>query len=118
VWSQKECDDAFTADMQIFCAAVSSLVKVPLNQNQFDALVSFTYNCGSGALKGSTLLRKLNNGDYDGAAAEFPRWTKGGGVVLPGLVRRRAAEMHLFLSRPSVAFALAPQGMASIVRVT
>jgi lysozyme len=117
VWSQKDCDDAFAADMQTFCAAVTDLVRVPLTQNQFDALVSFTYNCGTSALKGSTLLKKLNQGDYAGAAAEFPRWNKGKGVVLPGLVRRRAAEMHLFLSAPSVTFALDPLGMASVVRV-
>jgi lysozyme len=118
VWTQEDCDDAFDADMRIFCAVVSNSVKVPLNQNQFDALVSFAYNVGSGGLKGSTLLKKLNQGDYAGAAGEFPRWNKGGGKVLPGLVRRRAAEMHLFLSSPSVSFALDPQGMASIVRVS
>lgn len=77
---------------------VSKLVKVKLTQNQFDALVSFAYNCGSRALSTSTLLKKLNAGDYRGAADEFTRWNKAGGKVLPGLVKRRAAERELFLS--------------------
>jgi len=76
--------------------AVRDLVDVPLNQNQFDALVSFAFNLGGGALAESTLLRKLNNGNYKGAAREFKRWTHAGGVELPGLVRRRHAEAHLF----------------------
>ena len=75
---------------------VERLVKVPINQNQFDALVSFHFN--TGALGRSTLFRKLNAGDFKGAAAEFNRWTRGGGRVLPGLVRRRKSERHLFES--------------------
>lgn len=78
--------------------AVNDNVKVPLTQNQYDALVSFIFNVGAGAFKRSTLLRKLNAGDYAGAANEFPRWNKGGGRVLRGLVRRREAERKLFLS--------------------
>jgi hypothetical protein len=81
--------------------AVERLVKVPLNQNQFDALVSFAYNCGEGNLGKSTLLRRLNAGDYKGAAAQFAAWNKGGGQVLKGLVRRRAAEAALFRATPS-----------------
>ncbi len=77
---------------------VSRLVKVELNQGQFDALVSFTYNLGSRSLSTSTLLRKLNGGDYAGAADEFLRWNKAGGKVLSGLTRRREAERALFLS--------------------
>ncbi|WP_433647466.1 lysozyme [Kosakonia pseudosacchari] len=77
---------------------VSKLVKVKLNQGQFDALVSFAYNLGSRSLSTSTLLRKLNAGDYAGAADEFPRWNKAGGQVLAGLSRRREAERALFLS--------------------
>jgi len=111
VWSQQDCDTAFLADMAQFCAVVDGLVKVSLNQNQFDALVSFAYNCGAGALGTSTLLKKLNAGDYAGAAAEFPKWNKGGGVVLPGLVRRRAAEQQLFESAPTVSFAKGFGGM-------
>ena len=77
---------------------VSRLVKVGVTQGQFDALVSFTYNLGSRSLSTSTLLRKLNAGDYAGAADEFLRWNKAGGKVLNGLTRRREAERALFLS--------------------
>ncbi|HAS0833207.1 TPA: lysozyme [Enterobacter cloacae] len=77
---------------------VSRLVKVGLTQGQFDALVSFTYNLGARSLSTSTLLRKLNAGDYAGAADEFLRWNKAGGKVLKGLTRRREAEHALFLS--------------------
>ena len=77
---------------------VSRLVKVSLTQGQFDALVSFTYNLGARSLSTSTLLRKLNAGDYAGAANEFLRWNKAGGKVLNGLTRRREAERALFLS--------------------
>ena len=77
---------------------VSLLVKVGMTQGQFDALVSFTYNLGSRSLSTSTLLRKLNAGDYAGAADEFLRWNKAGGKVLNGLTRRREAGRALFLS--------------------
>nr|DAI82871.1 MAG TPA: Lysozyme [Caudoviricetes sp.] len=77
---------------------VSRLVKVGLTQGQFDALVSFTYNLGARSLSTSTLLRKLNAGDYAGAADEFLRWNKAGGKVLNGLNHRREAERALFLS--------------------
>ncbi|HCW3086593.1 TPA: lysozyme [Enterobacter hormaechei subsp. steigerwaltii] len=77
---------------------VSRLVKVGVTQGQFDALVSFTYNLGARSLSTSTLLRKLNVGDYTGAADEFLRWNKAGGKVLNGLTHRREAERALFLS--------------------
>ncbi|MEB0362125.1 lysozyme [Citrobacter freundii] len=77
---------------------VLKMAKVKLTQGQFDALVSFAYNVGSRALSTSTLLRKLNNGDVNGAADEFLRWNKAGGKVLNGLTRRREAERALFLS--------------------
>ncbi|MCM6990319.1 lysozyme [Enterobacter hormaechei] len=77
---------------------VSRLVKVGVTQGQFDSLVSFTYNLGARSLSTSTLLRKLNAGDYAGAADEFLRWNKAGGKVLNGLTRRREAERALFLS--------------------
>ena len=77
---------------------VLRLVKVNLTQGQFDALVAFTYNLGARSLSTSILLRKLNIGDYSGAADEFLRWNKAGGKVLNGLTRRREAERALFLS--------------------
>jgi hypothetical protein len=73
------------------------VVKVPLTQNQFDALVSLVYNIGQTAFSNSTLLKKLNAKDYQGAADQFLRWNKGGGKVMKGLVRRREAERALFL---------------------
>lgn len=83
-------------DLKKFESAVNTAVKVPLNQNQFDALVSLTYNIGIGAFKDSTLLKKLNAKDFKGAAAQFDRWNKGGGKVMQGLVNRRAKERNLF----------------------
>lgn len=77
---------------------VNQLVKVIITQGQFDALVSFAYNLGLRALSTSTLLRKLNAGDKQGAAVEFGKWVNAGGVRLNGLVKRREAERKLFLS--------------------
>lgn len=76
--------------------AINNLVKVTLTQNQFDALVSFVYNVGVGAFQKSTLLKKLNAGQYDAVPAELMKWTKAGGKELPGLVRRRRAEASLW----------------------
>ncbi len=76
--------------------AIKKYIRVSLNQNQYDALSSFIFNVGTGNFKKSTLMKKLNLGDYNGAAEQFPRWNKGGGQVLNGLVRRRAAERELF----------------------
>jgi len=80
---------------------VCRLVTRPINQNQFDALVCFSFNLGLGALKRSSLLSKVNAGDFKGAADEFLKWTKAGGKELPGLVRRRKAERELFLREES-----------------
>ena len=77
---------------------VNVTVKVPINQNQFDALVSFAYNLGNGSLQQSTLLKKINDSDYIGASEEFLKWNKSGGKVLSGLTKRRSAEQELFLS--------------------
>jgi len=85
------------ADVSLAEAAINDAVKVPLTQNQFDSLVSFTFNLGTGALRSSTLLKLLNAGDVKGAADEFLKWVKGGGKVLPGLVSRRTRERDLFL---------------------
>jgi spore coat assembly protein SafA len=92
-------DDMATAEN-----AVRNDVKVPLTQGQFDALVSLTYNVGAGALQSSTLLKKLNAGDYAGAQAQFGKWvygqnSKGNEVILPGLVTRRQNEADLFGSK-------------------
>lgn len=89
----------FAHDLKRFEASVNNLVKVPLSQNQFDALVSLVYNIGSGNFASSTLLKKLNAKDYAGAADQFPRWNKAGGKVLNGLIRRRDAERALFLKK-------------------
>ena len=88
----------FNHDMFEVEAQVMALVKVPLTDNQFSALVSFVYNEGSGHFQESTLLRKLNQGDYDGAANEFGRWVYAGGVKLNGLVTRRERERELFIT--------------------
>jgi lysozyme len=78
--------------------AVNKLVKVLLTQNQYDALVSFVFNVGSGAFEKSTLLKRLNSGDIQGAAGEFPRWSLADGKVLRGLMNRRLIEQELFLN--------------------
>lgn len=96
--TQAQADAYLKADVARFEKAVSDNVKVPLNQNQFDALVSFTYNCGAGALQRSTLLELLNQGKYEEAADQFDVWIKSGNQVLNGLVKRRAKEKELFLS--------------------
>lgn len=96
VITREEGERLLAHDMRQFEGDVSSLVKVPLAQHEFDALVSFAFNLGAGNLKSSTLLRKLNAGDLAGAAAEFLKWDKAGGKVLRGLTRRRNAEAAMF----------------------
>ena len=90
--SQKQADDILRQDLVKYETAVQGLVTQNLTQHQFDVLVDFCYNAGAGALKSSTLLKKINAGDFDAVPAELMKWTKGGGKVLPGLVRRRQAE--------------------------
>lgn len=94
--SRKQAENFLREDIGKFENGVKKAVSVRLTQNQFDALVSFTYNVGLGAFKTSTLRRKLNAGDYAGASKEFLKWNKAGGVVLDGLKRRRNAEKALF----------------------
>lgn len=77
--------------------AVNRYVQVPINQNQFDALVSFCYNVGQENLRNSTLLKKVNAKDFKGAADQFLRWNRAGGKVLAGLTKRRTDERKLFL---------------------
>lgn len=91
--------ELLAGDLAKFERGVKAVVKSNINQNQFDALVSFAYNCGLGNLYKSTLLKKVNaNPDDPAIANEFSKWTRGGGKVLPGLVRRRKAESSLYFS--------------------
>ena len=98
--TEKEADALLKQDLIKFEKAVPNYVKIELNQNQFDALVSFCFNVGTQAFKGSTLVKRLNNGENPNivAAEELPRWNKGDGKVLEGLSRRRSAEVELFCS--------------------
>jgi lysozyme len=83
-------------DLRVFEDDVTRLVEVPLLQNQFDALVSWTFNLGAGNLKTSTLLKVLNAGEYKNVPEQIKRWNKANGKVLEGLTRRREAEALLF----------------------
>ena len=94
--SQERADMLLLEDVEVFEEAINKLVEVPLEQNQFDALVSWTFNLGSTNLKNSTLLKVLNDKDYEGVPAQIKRWNKAGGKVLQGLIRRREAEALLF----------------------
>lgn len=100
--TDEQIDTLLKQDMARFEKAVLRSVVVPLKQHQFDALVSFAFNVGAGALATSTLLKKLNAGDYAGAAEQFLVWNKatvdGKKVVLAGLTRRRQSERHMFLT--------------------
>jgi len=94
--TQEQASDLLLQDVSGAVAAVNRLVTIPLTQNQFDALVDFTFNVGQGNLASSTLLRELNAGNTAGAAAQFLVWVYAKGVELPGLVTRRQAEAALF----------------------
>ena len=100
VISPQEAEKLLRGDLKTAEDAVSNLITVKLNDNEFSALVSFTFNVGAGALKNSTLRKRLNRGDNRTSVAneEFRKWVKAGGRVLQGLVRRRRAERDLFLS--------------------
>jgi lysozyme len=93
----EEAELLLRKDLRRFEATVSKVITAKLSQNQYDALVSFTYNVGERAFIKSTLRRKLNQGDYAGAAEEFPRWVYAGGKIVKGLQNRRAQERALFL---------------------
>lgn len=97
--TEEQAQELLQATLAKYEACVNGAVKMPINQNQFDALVSFTYNVGCSAFRNSTLLRMFNQGYAPQAAAQFARWNRGGGKVLPGLVSRRAAERALFESK-------------------
>ncbi len=96
-----QAQEYLISDLVVFERAVNSCVTVPMTQNMFDALVSFSFNVGAAALKKSTLLANLNKGNINSAATEFDKWVHAGKKILPGLVRRRAAEKELFLNSNS-----------------
>jgi lysozyme len=98
--TQLTADSLFEQDLEKFESGVNHLVRVPLTQGQFDALVSFSYNCGLGNLSSSTLLKMLNAGQYDQAADQFRRWNQSNGKVLAGLTIRREQERATFLGLP------------------
>jgi len=99
VWTKQEIEELFSDDVGNFERGVLRLVPGCADkQGAFDALVSFAFNAGLGNLQRSTIRMKANRGDWEGAAEAFMVWTKGGGKVLPGLVKRRVAEKALFLS--------------------
>jgi lysozyme len=99
VWTKTEIDELFRTDVGTFERGVLRLVPgVVGRQGSFDALVSISFNFGLGNLQRSTIRMRANRGDWSGAADAFRVWTKGGGKVLPGLVKRREAEIALFLS--------------------
>jgi len=101
--TEQKTEAILVRDLGQYERAVEDAVKVPLTDNQFAALVSFTYNVGAGALKRSTLLKKLNKGDYDGVPAELMKWTRAGKKKLKGLENRRAAEAGLWVQGEFVA---------------
>jgi lysozyme len=98
--SPEEAEELLVKDLQATVKGITPLLKVKVNENQFSALVCFAFNLGIDALANSTLLKKLNRGDYDGAQAEFLRWNKarikGKLRAVAGLTRRRSAEAALF----------------------
>ncbi len=96
--TQEQADQWLRDDLSEAEDCVNKVVAVPLTQNQFDALCSFTFNLGCGALKGSTLLRLLNQGDTENSAKEFVKWDRAGGKVVAGLLKRRQDEQALFNS--------------------
>ena len=99
--SMERAEQLLREDLAVFERCVDRAVTVPMNQNEADALISWAFNVGCGAVARSTLVRKLNAGDRAGAADEFLRWNKAGGKSLPGLSRRRRAERELFLKSPT-----------------
>lgn len=98
VWTAAEVDDLLAKDLARFERGVARYCPSAVNsQGRFDSLVSFSFNVGLGNLQRSSLRMKHNRGDYEGAAEEFMKWTKGGGRVLAGLVKRRLDEQRLYL---------------------
>ncbi len=97
--SQEEADKLLLHEMEEYERYINDMVNVDLEQNQFDAMVSWVFNLGPANLKASTLLKVLNAKDYEGVPAQIKRWNKAGGKVLQGLIRRREAESLLFAGK-------------------
>ncbi len=97
--SQEEADKLLLHEMEEYEGYINDMVNVDLEQNQFDAMVSWVFNLGPANLKASTLLKVLNAKDYEGVPAQIKRWNKAGGKVLQGLIRRREAESLLFAGK-------------------
>lgn len=106
-----QSDEILSRDLKLFENAVSKAVKVPLTQNEFDALVSLAFNIGGGAFSKSTLVKKLNNGDRKGAADAFLSWNKADGRTLKGLTTRRQAERKQFLSNGEPSSSVKDKGL-------
>ena len=98
VITQEQADEYLVNDVSHAANDVNQMVDENMTQGQFDALCSFAFNLGIGNLKNSTLLKKLNGGDVEGAADQFLVWNKAAGHVMAGLTRRREAEKALFLT--------------------
>ena len=96
--TQEQAEELLMKDVQKAAADVNAKVTTDMNQGEFDALVDFVFNCGAGNFNGSTLLKKINEGDMEGAAQEFDKWDMAAGKHLAGLLRRRQAETAEFLS--------------------
>ena len=94
--NQEEADHLLQEELPEYEGYINDMIKVPLEQCQFDALVCWVYNLGPNNLKDSTLLKVLNEKNYEDVPEQIKRWNKAGGVVLAGLVKRRAAEADLF----------------------
>ena len=94
--TQEEADAMLREDAEKVAKQITPMVHVSLSQEEFDALVCFVFNVGIGNFAKSTLLKKLNAGDYEGAADELPKWNKAAGKVMAGLTKRRNAERELF----------------------
>jgi lysozyme len=97
--TQEEADKLLLHEMEEYEGYINDMVTVDLEQNQFDAMVSWVFNLGPANLKASTLLKVLNAKDYEGVPAQIKRWNKAGGKVLQGLIRRREAESLLFAGK-------------------
>ena len=98
--TQDEAEELLVKDLEEFEFYVNDIVEQELNQNQFDALGAWTFNLGPTNLRSSTLLKRLNEGDFEDAPRQIRRWNKAAGEVLDGLVRRREAEALLFQGKP------------------